>query len=124
MVRTRVMSVASPWMRYSAVGDIYTLPVSSCAGRCSVSDELVLWLGEHGLIASQYIDSDNNPPMEVQYNPLGSDFAIEGVFSKNGRVFARMAHCDRVDNSLAINVPANKEQSIFRAAADFYKIKL
>jgi len=124
MVRTRVMSVASPWMRYSAVGDIYTLPVSSCAGRCSVSDELVLWLGEHGLIASQYIDSDNNPTMEVQYNPLGSDFAIEGVFSKNGRVFARMAHCDRVDNSLAINVPANKEQSIFRAAADFYKIKL
>ncbi|MGM9624914.1 MAG: phosphoribosylformylglycinamidine synthase subunit PurQ, partial [Eubacteriales bacterium] len=124
MVRVRVMSVASPWMRYCESGDIFTLPVASKAGRCVIPDELILEMGQDGLVASQYVDADGNPTMEPRWNPFASDYAVEGVFARGGRIFGRMAHCDRVDNTLCINVPGNKEQGIFRAAADYFKINI
>ncbi|MBP3919038.1 MAG: phosphoribosylformylglycinamidine synthase subunit PurQ [Clostridia bacterium] len=122
MVRVRTMSVSSPWMRYCESGDIYTLPVASKAGRCVIPGELVLDMGKRGMIASQYVDADGNPTLDTRWNPFVSDFAVEGVFARDGRIFGRMAHCDRIDRSLCINIPGNKEQDIFRAAADYFKI--
>ena len=89
-----------------------------------IPDELILEMGQEGLVASQYVDADGNPTMEPRWNPFASDYAVEGVFARGGRIFGRMAHCDRVDNSLCINVPGNKEQGIFRAAADYFKINV
>ncbi|MBQ8577652.1 MAG: phosphoribosylformylglycinamidine synthase subunit PurQ [Clostridia bacterium] len=124
MVRVRTMSVSSPWMRYAESGDIFTLPVASKAGRCVIPGELVLDLGANGLIASQYVDADGNPTLNTRFNPFLSDFAVEGVFARDGRIFGRMAHCDRVDNTLCTNIPGNKETGMFRAAADYFRIKI
>ena len=123
-VRVRIMSVDSPWMRFCESGDLYTLPVASKAGRCLIPGELVLELGARGQIAGQYVDEDNNPTMETAWNPFGSDYAVEGIFSRDGRIMGRMTHPDRVDNSLCINVPGAKELRIFDAAMEYYKIKV
>lgn len=123
-VRVRIMSVDSPWMRFCESGDLYTLPVASKAGRCLIPGELVLELGARGQIAGQYVDADNNPTMDSAWNPFGSDYAVEGIFSRDGRVMGRMTHPDRVDNSLCINIPGVKELRIFDAAMEYYKIKL
>ncbi len=122
MVRVKVMSTASPWMRFSAVGDVYTLPIASRAGRCLLPDDTVLELAAGGQIAAQYVDADGNPTMDRRWNPFSSEYAVEGVFSADGRVYGRMAHCDRVDNTLCVNVPGNKLHDIFRAAMEYYKI--
>ncbi len=122
-VRVRVMSVDSPWMRFCESGEIYTLPVASKAGRCLIPGELVLEMGAHGQIAGQYVDADHNPTMDPAWNPFASDYAVEGVFSRDGRVMGRMTHPDRVDDSLCINVPGSKEMRIFESAMDYYKIK-
>ena len=122
-VRVRMMSVDSPWMRFCESGEIYTLPVASKAGRCLIPGELVLDMGMHGQIAGQYVDEDNNPTMDPQWNPFASDYAVEGVFSRDGRVMGRMTHPDRADDSLCINIPGQKELRLFEAAMAYYQIK-
>ncbi len=123
MLRVRVMSVSSPWMHFCETGQIYTLPAASKAGRCLIPGEMILELGAHGQIAGQYVDEDNNPTMDPEYNPFGSDYAVEGIFSHSGRVMGRMTYPDRVDNSLCINVPGNKDMRIFEAAMEYYRIR-
>ena len=123
MVRVKVMSEHSPWMRFCSVGEIYTLPAASSAGRCIIPGEAVLELAEKGQVASQYVDADGNPTMDPACNPFCSDFAVEGVFSEDGRVFGRMADDSLADDTLCVNVPGSREQRIFRAAADYYAIK-
>jgi len=123
-VRVRIMSVDSPWMRFCESGALYTLPVASKAGRCLLPGELVLELGARGQIAGQYVDADNNPTMDPAWNPFGSDYAVEGIFSRDGRVMGRMTHPDRVDDSLCINIPGSKELRIFDAAMEHYRIKV
>lgn len=123
-VRVRMMSVNSPWMRFCESGDIYTLPVASKAGRCLIPGELILHMGARGQIAGQYVDADNNPTMHPAWNPFLSDYAVEGIFSPDGRVMGRMTHPDRVDDSLCINIPGVKEMRIFDAAMEYYKIKI
>ncbi len=122
-VRVRMMSAASPWMRFCESGDLYTLPVASKAGRCLIPGELVLVLGARGQIGGQYVDADNNPSMDPAWNPFGSDYAVESIYSRDGRVMGRMTHPDRVDDSLCINVPGAKELRLFEAAMAYYKIK-
>ncbi len=124
MVRVKTMSVSSPWMRYAESGDIYTLPVASKAGRCIIPGELILDMGNRGEIASQYVDGDGNPTMDIRDNPFLSDFAVEGIYARDGRIFGRMAHCDRVDDTLCINVPGSKDQGLFRAAAAYFRVKV
>ncbi len=123
-VRVRIMSVDSPWMRFCESGEIYTLPVASRAGRCLIPGELVLEMGARGQIAGQYVDADHNPTMHPAWNPFASDYAVEGVFSADGRIMGRMTHPDRVDDSLCINAPGAKEMRIFDAAMEYYKIKV
>ena len=123
-VHVRIMSVTSPWMRYCESGEIYTLPAASKAGRCLIPGELVLELGARGQIAGQYVDADCNPTMNEAWNPFASDYAVEGIFSRDGRVMGRMTHPDRADDTLGINIPGAKELRIFEAAWSNYKIKV
>ena len=61
------------------------------------------------------------PSMETRFNPNGSDLAIEGIFSPDGRIFGKMGHSERCGENVAINVPGNKYQPIFKAGVDYYK---
>ncbi len=121
LVRTRIASNKSPWMMETKVGDIYTVPISHGEGRFIASDELVRELAENGQILTQYVDLNGNPTNEIQYNPNGSTFAIEGITSPDGRVLGKMGHSERWANGLYKNVDGVFDMGMFRSAVKYFK---
>ena len=85
------------------------------------SDELVKELAENGQILTQYVDLCGNPTNEIQYNPNGSTFAIEGITSPDGRVLGKMGHCERKGDELYKNVPFEKDMKIFESGVSYFK---
>ena len=122
LVRTRIASTKSPWLANANVGDIYTVPISHGEGRFMASDELVKELAANGQIITQYVDLNGNPTNEIQYNPNGSTFAIEGITSPDGRVLGKMGHTERWGYGLYKNVEGNFDMGMFKAAVDYYKL--
>jgi phosphoribosylformylglycinamidine synthase len=120
LVRTRITSNLSPWLMDANVDDIHTVAISSSEGRLVASEEQVRELAEKGQIATQYVDLDGNPTMDLQFNPSGSFYAIEGITSPDGRIFGRMGHSERYENGVFKNVPGNKEQQIFTNALKYF----
>ena len=120
LVRTRVASVKSPWLKYANVGDIYTVPISHGEGRFMASDELVKQLAENGQILTQYVDLAGNPTYDIQHNPNGSTFAIEGITSPDGRVIGKMGHSERWAEGLYKNVDGNFDMGLFRSAVEYF----
>ncbi len=122
LVRTRVASVKSPWMVNTNVGDIYTVPISHGEGRFMASDELVKTLAENGQILSQYVDLEGVPTNDIQFNPNGSTFAIEGITSPDGRVLGKMGHSERWAKGLYKNVEGEFDMGLFKSAVEYYKL--
>ena len=120
LVNTRVCSTLSPWMMYNNVGDIHTVPISHGEGRFVAPPEVIKALAENGQIATQYVGLDGNPSMNTEYNPNYSDFAIEGISSPDGRVFAKMGHSERIGKNVHKNIPGSKDQLLFKAAVDYF----
>ena len=73
-----------------------------------------------GQIATQYVDLDGNPTMDIRFNPNGSVLAIEGITSKDGRIFGKMAHDERFTQIPSWNVPGKKDQRIFEAGVAYF----
>lgn len=122
MVDTRISSVKSPWMKYCNVGDIHTIPVSHGEGRFIASPEMMERLAANGQIATQYVDFSGVPTMEMPFNPNASLDAVEGIFSPDGRVFGKMGHSERKGENVSKNIYGNKDQKIFEAGIDYFKI--
>ncbi|MBR5613812.1 MAG: phosphoribosylformylglycinamidine synthase [Clostridia bacterium] len=122
LVRTKVASNKSPWMANAEVGGIYTVPISHGEGRFMASDELVKQLAENGQILTQYVDLNGNPTNEIQYNPNGSTFAIEGITSPDGRVLGKMGHTERWAEGLYKNVEGSFDMGLFRSAVEYFKL--
>ena len=120
--QTRVCSNLSPWLAYASIGDVYTAPISHGEGMFVASPEWVDRLAKNGQIATQYVDLSGTPTMDILFNPNGSVEAIEGITSPDGRVFGKMAHSERVGESLYKNVPGNYDIGMFRAATDYFKL--
>ncbi len=120
-VTTRVASVQSPWMLKSHVGDLHAVPVSHGEGRFAASPELVRQLIANGQVATQYVDLNGVPSMDIAANPNGSVMAIEGIFSPDGRVFGKMGHTERAGRHIAKNVPGDKLQPIFESGALYFR---
>ena len=122
LVRIRVASNKSPWLMHAAPGDIYTAPVSHGEGRFIAGGELLEALAANGQLATQYVDPDGVPTLDLRYNPNSSLWAVEGVTSPDGRVFGKMAHDERRGEALYRNVPvAGEALNIFRGAVDYYR---
>ncbi len=121
LVRTRVASVKSPWLTYANVGDIYTVPISHGEGRFMASDELVRELATNGQILTQYVDLEGNPTNDIQFNPNGSTFAIEGITSPDGRIIGKMGHSERWANGLYKNVEGKFDMGLFKSAVEYFK---
>ncbi len=121
LVRTRICSNKSPWLAETEVGDIFTVPISHGEGRFIASEELIRNLAANGQIATQYVDDKGEPTFDIRYNPNGSDFAIEGITSPDGRVFGKMGHSERTGNGLYKNVPGDYDIGMFRSAVKFFK---
>ena len=121
IVHTRIASVKSPWLSLMNVGDIVNVPISHGEGKFLASPELALTLAENGQIATQYVDLDGNATADINFNPNGSLFAIEGITSPDGRVFGKMGHSERIADGLYKNVPGNYDIRMFEAAVRYYK---
>ncbi len=121
IVRVRVSSVKSPWLSGVNAGDVFSVPISHGEGRFVASDGLIANLAQNGQIMTQYVDFDNNPTMDVQFNPNGSFGAIEGILSPDGRVFGKMGHSERKGVSLYKNVPGNYDMKLFESAVKYFR---
>ena len=85
IVRTRVCSNKSPWLMRTVPDEVYSVPVSHGEGRILCSDTQLWALAENGQITTQYVDLAGEPAMQVQFNPNGSVWAVEGLTSPDGR---------------------------------------
>ena len=121
LVRTRVCTNKSPWLRGTEVGEIYTVPISHGEGRFLADEALARALAENGQIATQYVDLDGNPSMDTAFNPNGSIFAIEGITSPDGRVLGKMGHSERIGNGLYKNVYGEYDMKLFESAVKYFK---
>ncbi len=121
IVRTRIASTKSPFLSLMKVGDIVNVPISHGEGRFIAPKEVMQQLIENGQVATQYVDLNGNPTYDIQYNPNGSLFAVEGITSPDGRVFGKMGHSERVGEGLYINVPGNYDIRMFEAAVKYFK---
>ncbi len=122
MVRTRVASNLSPWLAYTRVGELHTIPVSHGEGRFVITPERMNTLVQNGQVATQYVDLEGKPTMDIRANPNSSLYAVEGITSPDGRVFGKMAHSERMGPNVCKNVEGEKDQKLFRAAADYFAL--
>ena len=120
LVRTRVASSLSPWLSRCEVGDVHTVPVSHGEGRFVASDELLAQLRDAGQIATQYVGADGQPSMDLDVNPNGSAWAIEGITSPDGRVLGKMGHSERRGAGLYRNVPGDLFQPLFEGGVGYF----
>ncbi len=119
-VTTRVCSVNSPWMAGSKVGDLHTVAISHGEGRFVCTPETLAALTAGGQVATQYVDAQGVPSMDIAANPNGSVAAIEGIFSPDGRVFGKMGHSERTGLWVGRNIAGTPEDGIFAAGAAYY----
>ena len=121
LVQTRIVSNRSPWLAGVQPGEVYTVPISHGEGRFMASPELLTELAANGQIITQYADFDGNATMEMQYNPNGSDWAVEGIISPDGRVLGKMGHSERIGSGLYQNVPGRFDMQMFTSAVKYFK---
>ncbi len=121
MVTTRIASNKSPWLYGCEVGDIHTIPISHGEGRFVAPDRIIQQMANNGQIATQYVDLDGNPTMDIRYNPNTSVEAIEGITSPDGRVLGKMGHSERIGSFIGKNVPGSKDQKIFESGVAYFK---
>ncbi len=121
IVTTKVVSNNSPWFSDIAVGSEHRIAVSHGEGKFVVGEEKLKELIENGQVTTQYVNLDGNPTNHGEYNPNGSLYAIEGITSKDGRIFGKMAHSERTGENLYKNILGDKEQNIFRNGVNYFR---
>ncbi|GHV75303.1 phosphoribosylformylglycinamidine synthase [Spirochaetia bacterium] len=120
MVRTKVISNTSPWLSLEEPDTIHILPVSHGEGRIVIREEEGRALFASGQVPFCYADARGQATLAEPDNPNGSDFAIEGLTSPDGRVLGKMAHSERCGEYVHINIPGNKYQRIFEAGVGYF----
>ena len=121
MVYTKVVTNKSPWLMGAELGGVYTNPASHGEGRFVADDEWIRRLFENGQVATQYYDPEGNTTMNEEWNVNGSYCAIEGITSPDGRVLGKMAHSERRDSSVAINIYGEQDMKIFESGVKYFK---
>lgn len=122
IVQTRIASNRSPWLLKTQVGDIVNVPISHGEGRFLCEETLLKKLAENGQIATQYVDLNGVPTMDVDFNPNGSVWAVEGITSPDGRVLGKMGHSERIGENLYRNVPGEYDLKLFESAKTYFSI--
>lgn len=121
IVNTRVTSNMSPWLNGIETGSIHNIAVSHGEGKFVANETLIEELFKNGQVATQYVDEAGYPTMNGEYNPNGSYCAIEGITSKDGRIFGKMGHSERVGTNVFKNIIGEKEQKIFENGVKYFK---
>ena len=121
MVYTRVVSDKSPWLQGAENGGVYVTPASHGEGRFVAPKEWIDKLFANGQVATQYCDPEGNVSMDEEWNVNGSYAAIEGITSPDGRCFGKMAHVERRDKGVAINIYGEQDLKIFESGVHYFK---
>ena len=121
IVHTRITSSASPWLSGVQAGDVHAVAVSHGEGRFVATHKELEELFTRGQVATQYVDEAGQPSMEIDFNPNGSMYAVEGIMSPDGRVFGKMGHSERATAYTFKNVPGNWDQKIFESGTLYFK---
>ncbi|HPF29970.1 MAG TPA: phosphoribosylformylglycinamidine synthase subunit PurQ, partial [Lachnospiraceae bacterium] len=121
MVYTKVVSNKSPWLAQATLGETYCSPASHGEGRFVAKKEWLDQLMKNGQIATQYADPRGNISMDEEWNVNGSYLAIEGITSPDGRCFGKMAHAERRDTAVAINIYGEQDLKIFESGVAYFR---
>jgi phosphoribosylformylglycinamidine synthase len=121
MAYTKVVSNKSPWLSLAQPGEVYVTPVSHGEGRFVASKEWLERLFTNGQVATRYADRNGNVTMDETYNINGSYCAIEGITSPDGRIFGKMAHIERRDRYVAVNIQGEQDMHVFEAGVAYFK---
>ena len=121
MVYTKVVSNKSPWLAGAEAGGVYTSPASHGEGRFVASNEWITRLLDSGQIATQYCSADGEVDGDEYWNVNGSYYNIEGITSPDGRVFGKMAHAERRDDGVAINIYGEQDLKIFESGVRYFR---
>ena len=121
MVYTKVVSNKSPWLSGAELGGVYCNPASHGEGRFVAPKEWIDKLFANGQVATQYSDQSGNVSMDEEYNINGSYGAIEGITSPDGRILGKMAHSERRDAAVAMNIYGQQDIRIFESGVEYFK---
>ncbi len=121
MVYTKVVSNKSPWLQGAELGATYCNPASHGEGRFVAPKEWLDKLFANGQVATQYADMNGNISMDEEYNINGSYCSIEGITSPDGRCFGKMAHSERRDIAVAMNIYGEQDMKIFESGVKYFK---
>lgn len=121
MVYTKVVSNRSPWLQGADLGGVYTNPASHGEGRFVANEAWLAKLFANGQVATQYCDPEGTITMNEEWNVNGSYRAIEGITSPDGRVLGKMAHSERRDDGVAINIYGEQDLKIFESGVNYFK---
>lgn len=119
-VQTKIISTQSPWLRKVSAGDMHTIAVSHGEGRLICPPDLRTHLAQNGQIATQYVDHLGHASMAVTDNPNGSDGAIEGLLSPDGKIFGKMGHSERYAPYVGVNISGERDQKLFESAVSYF----
>ncbi len=104
MVYTKVVTNKSPWLQKAELGGVYTNPASHGEGRFVANEEWLDKLFANGQVATQYCDSGRKYHYERRMECQWFLLSIEGITSPDGRVLGKMAHSERRNRSVAMNI--------------------
>ena len=121
MVYTKVVSNKSPWLQKAQLGGVYCNPASHGEGRFVANEEWIQKLFANGQVATQYVSADGELLRNEEWNVNGSYFNIEGITSPDRRVLGKMAHSERRDNGVAINIYGEQDIQIFESGVEYFK---
>ena len=121
MVYTKVVSNKSPWLQKATLGGVYCNPASHGEGRFVANDEWLTKLLANGQVATQYVNPNGELDQSEESNINGSTYNIEGITSPDGRVLGKMAHSERRDNGVAINIYGEQDIQIFESGVEYFK---
>ena len=103
------------------LGKTYVNPASHGEGRFVAPKEWIDKLFANGQVATQYADINGNISMDEEWNINGSYASIEGITSPDGRCFGKMAHSERRDASVAMNIYGEQDMKIFESGVKYFK---
>ena len=117
---TKVVSNKSPWLMEAGLDQTYAIPASHGEGRFVAEEAVIRRLLANGQVATRYVDDHGTPTMADEWNINGSDFAIEGITSPDGRVFGKMCHSERIGDMVMKNIYGNKDMRLFASGVKYF----
>ena len=97
------------------------MAISHYEGKFVANEEVFKQLLENGQIATQYVDLNGEATYDIEFNPNGSYFAVEGITSADGRVFGKMGHSERIGEYVMKNIIGETDQKIFESGVNYFK---